>query len=137
MKHNIDDHLDKLAKKVMYETSLESPSLNFTANIMAQVNAVKISDVTVYKPLISKNVWLLFAVVIASVCAYFVFGNSLEGMGWFEAIDFSFLPNIEISNPLSSFTVSKTFMYSIVFFAIMLFIQIPILKRRFDDELAV
>mgnify|MGYP000120514431 FL=1 len=42
---------------MMKETTLDTPSVDFTAQVMSQVLKIKISQTTVYKPLISKWVW--------------------------------------------------------------------------------
>jgi hypothetical protein len=137
MKNNTDNHLDKLSKKVMQESLLEAPSLDFTANVMSQINALKVSEITVYKPLISKMGWFVIATVVVSISGYFVFNNTLEGINWFNTIDFSIITNNKITEALSGFTLSNKTVYAVVLFGIMLFIQIPILKKRFDEELVV
>ena len=137
MKNNTDNHLDKLFKKVMQESLLEAPSSDFTTNVMSQINALKVSDVTVYKPLISKMGWFVIATVVVSISGYFVFNNTLEGINWFNTIDFSIITNNKITEALSGFTLSNKTVYAVVLFGIMLFIHIPILKKRFDEELVV
>ena len=61
MQDHLEQRLDKLAKKVVKYYKLESPSLDFTANVMQQVEASQISHITVYKPLISKRAWFVIA----------------------------------------------------------------------------
>lgn len=60
MKDNIENLLDELSKKVITASNLEAPSLDFTTNIMSNINVVaKQSESTIYKPLISKKNGLL------------------------------------------------------------------------------
>jgi len=137
MKNNIEKHLDKLSEKVMRESSIEKPSSHFTSNVMSQINALKASATIVYKPLISQTGWFVIAIVVLAICGYFVFGNIMEGTNWLSVIDFSFITNNSITESLSGITFSNKTVYAVVLFGIMLFIQIPILKKRFDEELVV
>ena len=70
MEDHTEQHFDKLAKKVMKMSLLESPSLDFTANVMANVEARVVNDITVYKPLISKRWWLIISVLFIGGLIY-------------------------------------------------------------------
>lgn len=137
MKDNMDKHLDSLIGKVLKETELDSPSLDFTATIMSKVEALPQSEVTVYKPLISKNVWFCIGALVLGLCIFLTFGGTIESSSWFSALNLNEissveLPTIAYPKVFSSITISKTFMYSIVIFAALLFVQIPLLKKQFD-----
>ena len=73
MQDHLEQRLDKLAKKVIKSSKLESPSLDFTANVMQEIEASQVSHITVYKPLISKRAWFVIAILIigglAPTCA--------------------------------------------------------------------
>ena len=135
MKENTEQHLDKLAKKVMESSLLESPSLDFTANIMARVEASVISQVTVYKPLISKRAWLLISILLIGSLSYGILGSGLEGLGWFDTIDFSIISNNKVTEVISGITFSKTLIYAVGFCGLLFFIQIPMMKHFFDKRL--
>ncbi|MBN4047305.1 hypothetical protein JYU05_02050 [bacterium AH-315-P13] len=135
MKEHTEQHLDKLAKKVMQSSLLESPSLEFTANIIAKVEASVTSNITVYKPLISKRVWLLISILVIGSLSYGIFGSGLEGLGWFNSIDFSIISNNKITEAISGIRFSKTLMYAVGFFGLVFFIQIPMMKHYFDKRL--
>ncbi len=135
MKENTEQHLDKLAKKVMQSSSLESPSLDFTANIMAKVEDLAISHITVYKPLISKRSWLLISILVIGSLSYGVFGSGLEGLGWFDTIDFSIITNNKVTEAISGITFSKTLMYAVGLCGLLFFVQIPMMKHFFDKRL--
>ncbi len=137
MNDNIDKHIEKLVDKTMMKSSLESPSLDFTNIVMAHVNALGQSSVTTYKPLISKPMWFAIFAVALAIVLYIIFGMNTTEAGWLSFIDLSVLTNNKFSNAVSGFTVSKTVMYGIVLFGIMLFIQVPILKHHFDKRIAV
>ena len=135
MKEHTEQHLDKLAKKVMQLSSLESPSLDFTAKIMAKVEASATSSITVYKPLISKSGWLIISILVIGGLTYGIFGSGLEGLGWFDNIDYSIISNNKVTEAISGITFSKTLMYAIGLCGLVFFIQIPMMKHYFDKRL--
>jgi len=137
MKENADKYLDHLAKKVFDKDSIESPSFDFTNTVMSQVNALKESKLTAYTPLISKTSWIFISIGFIALITYLYFGIETESSSWFSAIDFSVLTNNKVTNAISGFAISKTFMYAIVFFGLMLFVQIPLLKHNYNKQFEV
>ena len=134
MKDNTDKYFDDIAKKVIQEGSIESPSFNFTDSVMSQVLELNISHATVYKPLISKNTWFLILAVLISVIDYTAyFGGQSESASWLSQINFDVFSNNGISN-LLSFNVSKTFTYAVVSLAIMVGVQVFFLKNHFNQR---
>lgn len=137
MKENDDKYLKDFTKKVIKKADLESPSIHFTSEIMSQVNVLNNKNITAYKPLISKKVWVFIALGFILLCVYFVLGTETQQSSWFGTLDFSALSNNKLSDVLSSFTVSKTLAYAVALFGLMFGIQIPILKHYFDKRLNV
>ena len=133
MKEHTEQHLDKLAKKVMQSSLLESPSLDFTANIMAKVENSAISNVTVYKPLISKRAWLLISILVIGSLSYVIFGN-VEGVSWVDKVDLSIITNNKIAETISGITFSKTLLYAIGLCGVLFFVQIPMMKHYLDKR---
>ena len=123
-----DKEVEQFIEKIMKETSLETPSFDFTSKIMAQVAVAEKSKVTVYKPLISKPVWYSISGIILALIAYSFFSGTTE-----SEFDFNFkmpdlMPNIQFSDATS---------YAVLIVAMMLLIQIPILKNYFDKRFEV
>ena len=137
MNEKIDKQIEKLVERSMKHQSLESPSSNFTAMVMKQVHALEKGTATVYKPLISKPMWFVIFVVTLLVIIYILFGLNTSETGLFNFIDLSILTDNKLSAVFSGFKVSRTVLYSVVLFGVMLFIQVPILKRHFDNRLSV
>jgi len=135
MNEKVDKQIEKLVERSMKTQSLESPSSNFTSMVMDRVLAIKQSRVTIYKPLISKPMWFALFVVALLVVLYIIFGMKTTETSWLNFIDLSVITDNRFSNTLSGFKVSKTVMYSVVLFGIMLFIQVPILKNYFNKRL--
>lgn len=135
MVEDINKHIDSLVEKVVKESSLESPSLDFTSNIMSQIEAVLQNEITVYEPLISKRVWLAISILVIGSLSYGILGNGLESLGWFDNIDYSIISNNKVTEVISGITFSKTLMYAVGLCGLLFFIQIPMMKHYFDKQL--
>jgi hypothetical protein len=135
MQDHTEQHLDKLAKKVMQSAPLEKPSLDFTANIMAKVDAIATNNITVYKPLISKRTWLVIAILVVGSLSYGVFGSGLEGLSWFDNVDLSIFSNNKITDAISGVKFSQTLVYAVGLCGLVFFIQIPMMKHYLDKRL--
>lgn len=134
MQEHTKQHLDKLSKKVMRSSVLETPSVDFTATIMSQIENISIEKVTVHKPLISKLGWFSIVVIVAGIVGYTMYGN-VESISWLNTIDYSVISNNKISNAISGITISRVMMYAIVFFGLAWFIQIPMMSHYFNKRL--
>ncbi len=134
MKDHSEQHLDKLAKKVIQFSSLEKPSLDFTANIMAKVDAIATNNIMVYKPLISKRTWFVIAILVVGSLSYGVFGSGLEGQSWFDKVDLSIFSNNKITDAISGIKFSKTLIYAVGLCGLVFLIQIPMMKHYLDKR---
>ena len=120
-----EKHIETLTKKIMKEVPLESPSLNFTANVMSQLRPKTVS--IPYKPLISKKVWFLVAACIA-VLVFFSINNSVSDSKWIGMLLAKDQLNFSLNSFVPQIKVSKTFIYSSVFLAFFILAQIPYFK---------
>lgn len=128
---NVDKHLENLVEKAMQHSSLEAPSLNFTAAIMSQINAKK-SITTTYQPLITRRVWILIGGGFIASLVFIIMMTKSEGSLWFSTFDL----NLEkVGDLLNTIHLPKTAIYGIGLFAISLLVQIPILKNYFDKRI--
>jgi hypothetical protein len=139
MNDQTDKYLDELAKKVIKDAPLETPSFNFTNAVMSQVAALNNNKITTYKPLISKTGWIFISIGILTLIFIILFGNKTESSGWLSTVDFSVLSNNKLSNTLlgfktSGFAITKTLGYALVLFSVMVCIQIPFLKHHFNQR---
>ncbi|WP_460219796.1 hypothetical protein [Psychroserpens sp. MEBiC05023] len=130
MNENADKHLDNLSRKVIGKSSIDSPSFDFTHTVMSQIYALNTS-VTTYKPLISKRVWFVIMVAVVSVFSYVIFGNSSTDIKWLRDLN---MQGVSL-DVFPDFKPSQTLVYAVLLFAIMLCIQIPLLKRYFDKRI--
>ncbi len=129
MKEHTNKDLEKFVEKVMKSSKLESPSFEFTAKVMSQVTKISNSSISVYRPLISKTTWGILLLLTFGIVIFSVFSKDTNTLGWFDTFDLSKIPNL-----FSGIQVSRTVMYSLVMFAVMLFIQVPMLKHYFDKR---
>jgi len=135
MSENVDKHIEKLVDKAMKDATLETPSFNFTAHVMSQVEAIAKPSTTVYKPLISNKVWIFLFGCVVVLAAFSVFGTQPESKNWFDTIDYSIFSNNRVTNAVSGFRFSQTSFYAILMCAVMLFIQVPLLKHYFNKRM--
>ncbi len=127
-----EKRIEAFIDKLMADETLKQPSLDFTDNVMSKVEAI--STATVYKPLIPKSIWFIIIGSFVALVGYIYFKEPLTSSGWLDRFNLS---NISI-NPLQnvSFEFSKTLIYAMVFLAITVSIQIPLLKHYFSKRMA-
>ncbi|WP_178987802.1 hypothetical protein [Winogradskyella schleiferi] len=127
-----DKKIEELIGKLMSAESLEQPSLDFTNNVMSKVEAISSSTTTVYKPLIPKSVWFLILGSFVALIGYIYLNKPTSDNGWFDRFDLSHIT----VNPLENLSIdfSTTLMYAVVLLAIMVSIQVPLLKHYLDKR---
>ena len=130
-----DKHIEELINNMMKDVEMESPSADFTHMVMAQIDADKQSNTIRYKPLISKHVWLIIGCAILGTCAYLLLNTSNYESSWLNRLDLGQFTNNSITQTLSGFTLPKTVMYTVLGFALMICVQVPLLKHYFNKRL--
>lgn len=134
MKASEDKNIEKLIDHLMKDTTLASPSFDFTSKVMSQVLATKTSHVTTYKPLISKQAFLLIFGGLTVLIAYVLASGDLNSSNRLVQFNYNLLSNY---NPVKTLHFSTITTYTIVLMAIMLCIQIPLLKNYYDSKFEV
>ena len=135
MQDHLEHRLDKLAKKAVKLSAIESPSLDFTTNVMEQIEATQTSHITVYKPLISKRAWFIIAVLAIGGFGYAIFGGDLQNTIWLEAIDFNILSDNKVTDMISGISFSKILSYAIGLGGLAWFVQISLTKNLIEKRL--
>ena len=128
-----DKQIEDLINKLMAADKLEQAPNGFTDNVMSKIEGIVESKPITYKPLIPKYVWWLIALGFAGLFGYFFFTSTEQTVGILERYN---LPELSFNLVDGlSFNFSSTLMYAVVFFVIMLSIQIPLLKHYFNTKI--
>jgi len=124
-----DKNIEKLIEKMMVESALESPSIDFTSKIISQVLIVEKNKIKNYKPLISKSTWAFIGICLLAVTIYSVYSNT--EISNFEIVK---LYSDKSSALFSGIHFSKNILYALLIVPFMILIQIGVLKNYFDKK---
>jgi hypothetical protein len=127
MKANEDKLLENLVDTIMKDFVMETPMSDFTTKVMSQVFTTKNSEVYVYKPLISKYVFIL---VFGCFITLFFYLEPQKN-SWISSLGFG---TFYYNYSSSLFNFSKITVYSVVLASLMLFVQILFLRKYFDSR---
>tara|TARA_R110002073_G_scaffold53840_4_gene138901 strand:+ start:104896 stop:105309 length:414 start_codon:yes stop_codon:yes gene_type:complete len=135
MEENKKIQLDAFVKKQIQEALLESPSKDFTKNLMNVLTQEETSKVTKYVPLISKKVWFALAAVFVAI--FFIPFQKQEG-GLLEkvSLDFSFFDKISSAGIFDGFSIPTTAFYGLLLFSVMVLAQAYYLKGYFSKRIS-
>lgn len=125
-----DKKVEEFIEKVFSETTLETPSFDFTSKIMAQVTVLEQRKIKEYKPLISKPVWFAIFLILVTMMSFAVFGTS-------EKTQFDFDFSAKMVSLIPSIHFSDATTYSVLIVTMMVLIQIPLLKNYFEKRFEV
>ncbi|NRD20631.1 hypothetical protein HNV08_11275 [Winogradskyella eckloniae] len=128
-----DKNIEEFIDNIMSEAGLEQPSLDFTANVMSQVEASSTSNATVYKPLISKPVWFIILGSFIALVGYVVLGNTETTASWTDRLELPEVPFNLLEN--ISFEFSSALMYAFILLALMVSIQVSVVKYYFQKHI--
>lgn len=124
-----DKNIENLIEQMMAETTLQSPSIDFTSNIMSQILVAEKPKIKPYKPLISISTWIFIGITLSTLIIYNVFfagtQNNLK-------IEKSYTD--KISAIVSGIHISKTLLYALLIVPFMILIQIGVLKNYFNKK---
>jgi len=126
-----DKNIENLIDKMMAENTLESPSIDFTSKIMAQVLVAEKSKIKVYKPLISKPAWIIIGLSLATL----VYTSLSSGTSYNMIIDKEYTD--KIFTLFSGIHLSKNVLYALLIVPFMILVQIGLLKNYFDKKYQV
>ncbi len=135
MKENVDKNIEELTKKMLKNTALQSPSFDFTSQVMSQINAISSSEATKYKTLIPKRFWVVILMSVVGLVGFSVFGGTGETTSWFEKLNLGTLFDGRLTDVLSSVEIPKTVVYTVALLGLIMSIQIPLLKHYFNNRL--
>nr|WP_198999611.1 hypothetical protein [Flavobacterium sp. ASV13] len=124
-----DKNIENLIEKMMAENTLQSPSADFTSNIMSKILIAEEVKIKPYKPLISISTWIFIGIALALLIIYNVYFTGTE-----NNLEIGKSYTDKISAIVSGIYISKTTLYAILIVPFMILIQIGILKNYFDKK---
>lgn len=124
-------NIDRITKNIIKDAGLHQPSPNFLTNVMEAIEVQTVSQPNVYRPLISKNMWILLVVLTAAVSVLLFMFPVFSESSLFSQLNIPNQYNFEVSLP--KINLSKTTIYGIGFLSLFL-IQIPFLKRQLNNS---
>lgn len=127
-----DKNIEQLIEKMMADEKLQSPSIDFTSKIMANVQILEEKKLKAYKPLISKPIWILIGLAVVALVIYASFFSVSETD--FKIDEVGKLYSDRISTAFSGIHLSKNILYAILIVPIMILVQVGILKNYFDKK---
>lgn len=132
MKNKGDRNIEKLVDKMMVESLLESPSVDFTSKIMSAILNPASKKALVYKPVISKRAWFIIFAAIIALFAFLIFSSAPSTLG--DNFNFTFFYFDKFTNPFSRIQISSMTTNVLLAAALMLFIQIFLLKNYLNKK---
>jgi len=127
-----DKNIEELIEKMMADEKLQSPSIDFTSKIMAEVHLLEEKKLKTYKPLISKPIWISIGLALAVLVIYVsLFSVSETDIKIDEVGKFY---SDKMSTAFSGIHFSKNILYAILIVPIMILVQVGILKNYFDKK---
>ncbi|WP_406844917.1 hypothetical protein [Flavobacterium soyae] len=127
-----DKNIEQLIEKMIAEEKLQSPSIDFTSKIMAKVESLEEKKIKVYKPLISKPVWISIGLAVAALVIYISLFSVSENNLKIDEI--GKLYSDKISTVFSGIHFSKNILYAFLIVPFMILVQVGLLKNYFDKK---
>ncbi|WP_433834652.1 hypothetical protein [Flavobacterium anhuiense] len=127
-----DKNIEQLIDKMMAEEKLQSPSIDFTSKIMANVQILEEKKRIAYKPLISKPVWIVIGMAAAILVIYVSLFSVPESN--IEIDKIGKLYSNKVSTAFSGIHFSKNIFYAILIVPVMILVQVGLLKNYFDKK---
>lgn len=124
--------LEKFVDRLMADAPLESPSVDFTKNLMQRIEVQTQNEAFQYKPIMSRPVlvglFVAFSVLMVYVISQYGLGDET---GWFDKLTWE--PNFKpLWGWLENYTSSKVSVYAVLLFGFLFFVQVPWLKKHMD-----
>ncbi|MFC0777888.1 hypothetical protein [Flavobacterium sp. HJSW_4] len=124
-----DKNLENLIDKMMAENTLQSPSADFTSNLMSQILVAEKAKIKPYKPLISTSTWIFIGLSVIMLVVYNILFAGAE-----NNVEIGKTYTDKIAAIFSGIHISKNILYAFLIVPIMMLIQIGVLKNYFDKK---
>lgn len=129
-----DKNIEEFSKFIIKEAGIESPSNDFVNSVMNTIFLENSrTSSTIYKPLISKQTWLLITLIFIGLCL-FIFTSTSKSSIILETIDVSFFNKFNSINIFEKIKLPNVFVFSTILFSILVLFQLTIIKKFFNNE---
>jgi hypothetical protein len=126
---------DQFIQERIKEVGLEKPSLNFTNIVISKIETLREhSEVTVYKPLIPKNIWYSGAAIVIAIFAYLVYGNIDIEFNLLPEMNMQQIGQLNLLDRLPNLNISNIYVYAFIGLAFFVGVQVYLLKNHFDKR---
>lgn len=126
---------DQFIQEGIKKEGLEKPSMNFTKSVISKIESQKVnSAVTVYKPLIPKNIWYSGAAIVIAIFTYLVYGNIDMEFIWLPEMKMQQIGQLNLAERLPNFNISSIYVYAFIGLAFFVGVQVFLLKNHFDKR---
>ena len=130
--------LDHFIRKSIKNVGLENPPTDFTDSVMSKIqSSTEVNAVFVYKPLLSKFVWLVILSIVALVFAYVILASPIVETTWFSIAQLNQMITFNVSGKIPNFEVSSISVYGISIFTLFAVLQIFMVKQRIDKHFSL
>jgi len=120
--------LDDFIRKIVEEVGFEQPSDNFTNTTLSKIELITENNSTVYKPIISRSIWVGIVVVVIGIFIYVIFNKPSIEIGWLSLL------NLNTSLRIPDIFVSNIYIYACIVLAFFVGVQVLFLKRHFEKR---
>ena len=126
---------DQFIQERIKEVGLEKHSLNFTNIVISKIETLREhSEVTVYKPLIPKNIWYSGAAIVIAIFAYLVYGNIDIEFNLLPEMNMQQIGQLNLLDRLPNLNISNIYDYAFIGLAFFVGVQVYLLKNHFDKR---
>ena len=135
MREDKQPKFDEFIQKRIKEEGLEKPSLNFTNAVISKIDILKEhSGVTVYKPLIPKNIWFSGAAIVIISFSYLVYGDIAMEFNWLPEMKMEQIGQLNLVERLPNLNISNIYVYAFIGLAFFVGVQVYLLKSHFNKR---
>jgi hypothetical protein len=129
-----EKNIEEFIKFIIKEANVEEPSADFLNKVMDSVKLEnKLSLSKVYKPVISKSVWVAITMAIVALCIFILTGTSQNSIKM-PNIHFALFDEIASINLFERIHFSDTFTFSFVLFSLLVILQLVVIKNYFNRQ---
>jgi hypothetical protein len=125
---------DSIIKQRIKEEGLERPSMNFTNSVIGKIGVQKEDNHLLdYKPLISKKVWYVAAILLLCVFSFLMYSNTL-GFNTFPDVIAQQFKKLNLIERIPNPSISSIYVYAFIGLAFFAGVQVYLLKAHFDKR---